>query len=63
MYGTDRTNTKAVTWQPGQCNEMKDGKRLENRNIAGCWWLTLLFLELGRQRTLCEFETSLVYKS
>ena len=63
MGQIEPTLKQELAWQPGQCNEMKDGKRLETRNIAGHWWLTLLILGLGRQRTLCEFETTLVYKS
>lgn len=52
MRQIEPTIKQTFAWQPGQSNEIKDGKRLENRNVARHWWLTLLILGLGRQRTL-----------
>lgn len=52
MGQIEPTLKQKLAWQPGQCSEMKDGKRLENRNVAGHCCLTLLILGLGRQRTL-----------
>lgn len=52
MGQIEPTIKQKYAWYLGQSNEIKDGKRLENRNVAGHWWLTLLILGLRRQRTL-----------
>lgn len=52
MGQIEPTIKQKYAWYPEQSNAIKDGKRLENRNVARHWWLTLLILGLRRQRTL-----------